>query len=63
MSELLLLCKCIFCLENNPNGKLVAQSVYYRHRKKNQVLLEKDLSDDEDTNANLRNTEVSIVIY
>ena len=63
MSELYL-CNCIFCLKNNPDGKLVVKSVYYRHRKKDQVLLEKELSDnekeeEENININLRNIEIS----
>ena len=63
MSELYL-CNCIFCLENNPDGKLVVKSVYYRHRRKDQVLLEKELSDNEkeeegNININLRSIKVS----
>ena len=56
------LCTCVSCLENNPDGKLVKHGVYYRHRKKIQISLEKELSDDEDMNVNL-STEVSIIIY
>ncbi len=63
MSELYL-CNCIFCLENNPDGKLVMKSVYYRYQRKDQVLLEKELSDNEkkeegNININLRSTKVS----
>src|SRR6266498_3614400 len=46
MSELYL-CNCIFCLENNPDSKLVVKSIYYQHRRKDQILLEKELSDNE----------------
>jgi hypothetical protein len=60
MNESSYLCMCVSCLKNNPDGKLVTQSVYYRHRKRTQILLEKELSDDEDMNANLKSTEVSI---
>src|SRR6266498_2851642 len=51
MSELYL-CNCIFCLENNPDGKLVVKSIYYRHRRKDQVLLKKELSDNEKEEEN-----------
>ena len=63
MDKSLLLCMCVSCLKKNPDGKLVTQSVYYRHRKKTQILLEKELSDDEDINVNLKSTEVSIITY
>ena len=63
MDKSLILCTCVSCLKNNPDGKLVAQSIYYRHRKKTQILLEKELSDDEDMNVNLKSTEVSIITY
>ncbi len=63
MNELYL-CNCIFCLENNPDGKLVVKSIYYQHQRKDQVLLEKELSDNEkeeegNININLRSTKVS----
>ena len=63
MDKSLILCICVSCLKNNSNGKLVTQSVYYQHRKKTQILLEKELSDDEDMNVNLKNTEISIITY
>src|SRR6266540_3039149 len=50
MDKSLILCTCISCLKNNSDGKLVAQSVYYRYQKKTQILLEKELSDNEDMN-------------
>jgi len=62
MNESLFLCKCVFCLENNSNGKLVSQSVYYQHRKKNQIILEKEQNNNEEEkniNANLKNIEIS----
>ena len=63
MDKSLILCTCVSCLKNNSDGKLVAQSVYYRHRKKTQILLEKELSNNEDMNVNLKSTEVSIITY
>ncbi|CAI2196372.1 17421_t:CDS:1, partial [Funneliformis geosporum] len=65
MNELLHLCKCLFCLENNPNGNLVTKSVYYRYRKRNQILIEEELSnskkeekvEEKNININLRNNE------
>ena len=45
MSELYF-CNCIFCLENNPDGKLVVKSVYYQYWRKDQILLEKEPSDN-----------------
>ena len=63
MDKSLILCTCVSYLKNNSDGKLVVQSVYYRHRKKTQILLEKELSDDEDMNVNLKSTEVSIITY
>ena len=63
MDKSLILCTCVSCLKNNSDGKLVAQSVYYQHRKKTQILLEKELSDNEDMNVNLKSTEVSIITY
>ncbi len=63
MGELYLY-NCIFYLENNLDGKLVMKSVYYWYQRKNQVLLEKKLSDNEkekegNININLRSIEVS----
>ncbi len=63
MGELYLY-NCIFYLENNLDGKLVMKSVYYWYQRKDQVLLEKKLSDNEkekegNININLRSIEVS----
>ena len=63
MDKSLILCTCVSCLKNNSDGKLMTQSVYYQHRKKTQILLEKELSDNEDMNENLKSTEVSIITY
>ena len=63
MDKSLILCTYVSCLKNNSDGKLVTQSVYYRYRKKTQILLEKKLSNNEDMNVNLKSTEVSIITY
>src|SRR6266536_1927108 len=57
MDKSLILCTCVSCLKNNSDSKLVIQSIYYQHRKKTQILLEKELSDNEDMNVNLKNEE------
>src|SRR3989337_4337555 len=64
------LCNCLFCLKNNPTGKLLPKSTYYRHQRRDQSLLEKELSNNEElsdneeekernTNISLRSTKVS----
>ena len=58
------LCNCVFCLKNNPIKKLLPKSTYYRHQRRDQSLLKKELSDNEkekerNTNISLRSTEVS----
>ena len=71
MSEILHLCKCLFCLKNYPNDNFVTKSVYYRHRKRNQMSIEEESSNSEqeenveekDINLNLKNNEVSIINY
>ena len=63
MDKSLILYTCISCLKNNSDSKLVIQSIYYQHQKKTQILLEKELSDNEDMNVNLKSTEVSIITY
>ncbi len=63
MDKSLILCTCVSCLKNSSDGKLVAQSDYYQHRKKTQILLEKELSDNEYMNVNLKSTEVIIITY
>ena len=63
MDKSLILYTYVFCLKNNSDGKLVIQNVYYRHQKKTQILLKKELSDDKDINVNLKSTEVSIITY
>ena len=71
MSENLDLCKCLFCLKNYPNGNFVTKSVFYRHRKRNQMSIEEESSNSEqeenvkekDINLNLKNNEVGIINY
>ena len=63
MDKSLILYTYVSYLKNNSDGKLVAQSVYYWHRKKTHILLEKELSDNENMNVNLKSTEVSIITY
>src|SRR6266508_2003683 len=57
MDKSLILCTYVSYLKNNSDGKLVAQSVYYRHRKKTQILLKKELSENEENKSEINEIE------
>jgi len=42
MAEKTILCTCIACLKENPNGVLLTQNTYNRHRRKQQELSERE---------------------
>ena len=42
MADKTLLCTCIVCLKENPNGIQLTLNTYNHHRKRQQQLLEKD---------------------
>ena len=42
MAEKTILCTCIACLKENPNGVLLIQNTYNRHHRKQQELSEKE---------------------